>query len=117
MSQADQQRALRKQLLILRAGMERQEFAARVSELRHPTGFLSALPGLAKSGGLPWLFSLFRRYPMLGSALSMGLSKVKLPVVRYAVLGAGAFMLAWQAWKLVRQVQLERQRSEEGWGP
>jgi len=116
MSQSDQQRALRKQLLILRAGMERQEFATRVSEIRHPGGFLSALPGLAKSGGLPWLFSLFRRYPMLGSALSMGLSKAKLPAMRYAVLGAGAFMLAWQAWKLVQQVRHEHMRSEDNWG-
>ncbi|MEO8023220.1 hypothetical protein [Polaromonas sp.] len=100
MSDAATQRALRKQLLLVRSATERAELAQAVRAARQSaTAFKSGVPGLAMGKGLPLALGLIRRAPLISSVLPLVLAGVRRPLLRYALLGAGSALLVWKAYQ------------------
>lgn len=100
MSDAASQRALRKQLLLLRSATERAELVHTVTAVRQlATGFGKVTPGLAMGRGLPLALGLLKRAPLLRPLLSLALAGARKPVLRYGVLAAGAAFVAWKGWQ------------------
>lgn len=93
------QRVLRKQLLLMRAATERAEMVHAIDAARQSaTFFKSGVPDLVFAKGLPLVLGLLRA-PWAGSVLSLALSGARRPLLRYALLGAGAALLAWKGYQ------------------
>ena len=97
---ATTQRALRKQLLLMRAATERAEMVGAVGAARQSAAFFTSggVPG-ALAKGLPLVLGLIKRAPLVSSLLTLALSGARRPLLRllrYGLLGAGAALLAWK---------------------
>jgi len=100
MSDAAGQRALRKQLLLMRSATERAELAQAVHATRQSVvAFKSGIPGRAVGKGLPLALGLIKRLPLISSVLPLVLAGVRRPLLRYALLGAGSALLAWKGYQ------------------
>ncbi|RZS77943.1 hypothetical protein [Pigmentiphaga kullae] len=109
----------RKELLLARSSIERMELAAHLHQIKEavtPGQVLkSVLPSLGGSRGMAtamqaWRF--LRRYPIVSSAASMVLARVRLGgVFRLLKLGGGA-VAAYQAYKLWRAIKEDRSRPD-----
>ena len=106
MSDADAstERALRKQLLLMRAAMERAEMVGAVDAARQSLTFFRSggIPGLALAKGLPLALGLLKRAPLVSSLLTLALSGARRPLLhllRYGLLGAGSALLAWKGYQ------------------
>jgi len=109
----------RQELLLARSSIERMELAAHLHQIKEavtPGQVLkSVLPSLGGSGGMAtamqaWRF--LRRYPIVSSAASMLLARVRLGgVFRLLKLGGGA-VAAYQAYKLWRAIKEDRSRPD-----
>lgn len=116
-----QLRALRKELLIVRASVERAEMASSVIELREAVthfswlrflvpGFSGASTGVGRAGA--GLGNLLKQYPLLSSVVSLVLAKplresvasAARPVVKWG----GLALTAWEAWRIWQQVRRQR---------
>jgi len=94
------QRALRKQLLLMRSATERAEMAQALGAARQSvTMFKGGVPGLALGKGLPLALGLLKRAPLLSPVLSLVLAGARRPLVRYALLGAGSALLVWKGYQ------------------
>ena len=94
------QGAMRKQLLLMRAATERAEMVHTMDAARQSATFLrSGVPGLALSKGLPLALGLLKRAPLISSALPLLLAGARRPLLRYALLAAGAGLLAWKGYQ------------------
>ncbi|CAD6541477.1 DUF3318 domain-containing protein [Paraburkholderia sabiae] len=122
-------RALRKELLIVRADVERMELAQATLELRHAVTHFSWLkfivPGFSAMGGMPWsrrrggaaggIGALLKEYPLISSIVSLVLAKP----IRNSVLGAAKPALkwgsvglaAWEAFRIYQQVKRESRKT------
>lgn len=119
MSDAASERALRKQLLLVRSAMERAELAQAVRATRQSAaGFKRGVPGLAVGKGLPLVLGLIRRAPLISSMLPLVLAGARRPLLRYAVMGAGAALLVWKGsqW-LAGQREPATEPAEDGNSP
>ncbi len=98
---ATTQRALRKQLLLMRAATERAEMVRALGAARQSVSFFKSggVPGLALAKGLPLALGLLKRAPLVSSLLSLALSGVRRPLLRYGLLGAGSALLAWKGYQ------------------
>ncbi|WP_309679570.1 hypothetical protein [Polaromonas sp.] len=98
---ATTQRELRKQVLLMRAAMERAEMVGAIDAARQRVIFFkNGVPSLALAKGLPLALALLRRAPLLSSLLSLALSGARrLPLLRYGLLGAGAALLVWKGYQ------------------
>ncbi|MDO9401420.1 MAG: hypothetical protein Q7T46_08240 [Polaromonas sp.] len=97
---ATTQRALGKQLLLMRAATERAEMVRAIGAARESaTFFKSGVPGLVLAQGLPLALGLLKRAPWAGSVLSLALPGARRPLLRYALLGAGSALLAWKGYQ------------------
>lgn len=97
---ATTQRAMRKQLLLMRAAMERAEMVGAIDAARQrATFFTSGVPGLALAKGLPLALGLLKRAPLVSSLLTLALSGARRPLLRYGVLGAGSALLVWKGYQ------------------
>jgi hypothetical protein len=105
-------RALRKELLIARADVERMELAQASADLRHSVKNFSVLKFLVPGrSGKGWgkLTGLLKQYPVLSSLASLILTKpvrTKLlrstkPVLKWGGLG----LLAWEAYRVWKQMK------------
>lgn len=110
------QRALRKQLLLMRSATERAELVQALGAARQSVTMLrSGVPGLALVKGLPFALGLLRRAPLLTPALSLVLASARRPLLRYALLGAGSALLVWKAYQwLADQRQPATGLADEG---
>ena len=100
MSDAAGQRALRKQLLLIRSATERAELAQALHAARQSVAALKrGVPGLAVGKGLPLALGLMKRLPLIRSVLPLVLAGVRRPLLRYALLGAGAGLLVWKGYQ------------------
>ena len=102
MSDAAGQRALGKQLLLIRSATERAELAQAMHAARQSVAALKrGVPGLAVGKGLPLALGLIKRLPMISSVLPLVLAGVRRPLLRYALLGAGAGagLLVWKGYQ------------------
>jgi len=115
MSDAAGQRALRKQLLLMRSATERAELAQAVRATRQSAAaFKSGVPGLAMGKGLPLALGLIRRAPLISSVLPLVLAGARRPLLRYALLGAGAALLVWKGYQwLADQRESEADPTED----
>ncbi|WP_109482385.1 DUF3318 domain-containing protein [Paraburkholderia sp. C35] len=116
-------RALRKELLIVRADVERMELAQATLELRSAVTHFSWLkfivPGFA--GSMPWarkrgvaaggIGALLKEYPLISSIASLVLAKpirntvfaTAKPVFKWGSVG----LAAWEAYRIYQQVKRE----------
>ncbi len=118
MNDATTQRALRKQLLLMRAATERAEMVGAVGAARQAVVFPKvAASGLALFKCLPLALGLLKRAPVLSSVLSLGLSGVRRPLLRYALMGAGSALLAWKGYEwFVSRKQLPHETPSDAEG-
>ncbi|MDW5443878.1 hypothetical protein [Polaromonas sp. SM01] len=109
MSDASTQRALRKQLLLMRAATERAEMSGAFGTARQSLSFLkSGVPNLALSKGLPLAMGLFKRAQLFSPVLSLAFSSVRgRPLLRNLMLGAGSALLAWKGYQWLTGQQAE----------
>jgi hypothetical protein len=119
-------RALRKELLLVRADVERMELAQATVDLRQAVTHFSWLkfivPGLA---GMRWskartasagIGSLLKEYPLISSIASMLLAKPlratvaasAKPVLKWGSLG----LAAWEAYRIWQQMKNESRRTK-----
>lgn len=116
---APQMRALRKELLLVRASVERAEMAESLAEIRASLSNFRALrflvPGFGRSsaGGMAsGLGKLIKQYPLLGSLASLILAKplrtrifsAARPVIKWG----GLAFTAWEAYRVWQQVRRQR---------
>jgi hypothetical protein len=117
-----QLRALRKELLLMRADVERMELAQSTTELRqaimHFNWLRFLVPGFgglrrgASKGGDAGVAALLKSYPLISSIASILLAKpirARLiagakPVLKWGSLG----IAAWEAYRIWQQVKRER---------
>ncbi len=106
------QRALRKQLLLLRAETERAELVQALGAARQSvTALKSGVPGLALGKGLPLALGLIKRAPLITPLLSLVLAGARRPLLRYALIGAGSGLLVWKAYRWLAE---QRGKPDEG---
>jgi hypothetical protein len=102
-----QEQQLRKHMLIMRAQIERIELTNEANALREALSMTSllraTLPLLTLRQGLPLLFGAFRRYPLLGSAISAIGAGMKSSAFGRAVRWAGLALAIWQGYSWVRR--------------
>ncbi len=134
-----QMRALRKELLLVRASVERAEMTASIIELRETVthfswlrflvpGFGRAAASASRSTGAfgSGLSSLLKQYPILSSLVSFvvakplrdGIASAAKPVVKWGGLAFTAYE-AWRVWQQMRRhrdggdLQARRAASDE----
>ena len=94
------QRALRKQLLLMRSATERAELVQALGAARQSVSVLKGgVPGGALGKGLPLALGLLRRAPLITPVLSLVLAGARRPLLRYALLGAGSALLVWKGYQ------------------
>jgi hypothetical protein len=98
-----QELALRKELLVMRASIERAELAQQISAIRHPQqaswwrkGIQLALPSLLKGRGAGVALALLRKLPALLSASSFLIHKTKHPVILRGLRWASITLVTWK---------------------
>ncbi len=112
MSDDSTERALRKQLLLMRAATERAQMVGVIDAARQSaTFFKGGVSGLALTQSLPLMLGLLKRAPLAGSVLSLLWSGARRPLLRYTVLAAGSALLAWKGyqWWVDRAAQPSKQ--------
>ena len=93
------QRALRKQLLLMRSATERAELVHTIGAVRQAAFvFKSGVPGLAMGKGLPLALGLLKRASLISPVLSLVLAGARRPLLRYLMLGASSALLVWKAY-------------------
>lgn len=108
------QRALRKQLLLMRSATERAELVQALGAARQSvTMFKGGVPGGALVKGLPLALGLLRRAPLITPVLSLVLAGARRPLLRYALLGAGSALLVWKGYQWLA----DQRRPDEGDSP
>lgn len=100
MSDTTNPRELRKQLLLMRSSTERAELVQAMQATRQSASSLTnSVPGLAVGKGLPLVLGLLKRAPLISPVLSLVLTGARRPLLRYALLGTGAALLAWKGYQ------------------
>ncbi len=104
---------LRKQMLLMRAAVERVELSQHLHELREAASVSAivrnAMPGDRSRSVASRAFDLIKQYPFLTSAVSLFASRFKLPILRIATKWGGAATLIYQLWSLWQRSQIGRQ--------
>ena len=122
-----QLRALRKELLIVRADVERAELLESYVHLREAVTHFSWLrflvPGFGKQRGGPLgstVGGLLKQYPMLSSLVSLILAKpLRASVVSPApprIKWTGIAFTAWEAYRVWQQIRQQRRTSARSSG-
>ncbi|MDE1183419.1 DUF3318 domain-containing protein [Paraburkholderia sp.] len=118
---APHMRALRKELLLVRADVERMELAQATVELREAVTHFSWLkflvPGFAgarmgtKSGSMAGFGALLKEYPLISSLASMALAKPLRSTVaagaKPALKWGSLALAAWEGYRIYKQVRDE----------
>jgi hypothetical protein len=118
-------RALRKELLLVRADVERMELAQATLELRRAVTHFSWLKFIVPGfGAMPWgrrrgaaasIGALLKEYPLISSIVSLVLAKpirntvtaTAKPVLKWGSLG----LAAWEAFRIYQQIKRETGKS------
>ncbi|MEX3979526.1 DUF3318 domain-containing protein [Paraburkholderia sp. EG287A] len=113
-----QLRALRKELLLVRASVERAEMAEALVDIRATVTNFSWLrfvvPGFGRSGGgvASGLGSLLKEYPLVSSLISLIVAKpLRTSIVsaaRPVIKWGGLAFTAWEAYRVWQQVRRQR---------
>ena len=95
---------LRKQMLVMRAAVERVELAQQVLDVRRAATLSAvvrnAMPGDRTRSVASRLFDLVRRYPFVASATSLVVKRMKVPIIVKATKWGGAATVGqlWHLW-------------------
>ncbi|WP_028225907.1 DUF3318 domain-containing protein [Paraburkholderia ferrariae] len=112
-----QLRALRKELLIVRASVERAELTETIVELRETVTHFSWLkflvPGFGRARGVAaagaGIGSLLKQYPLLSSIASLIVAKPLrsslVSAARPLIKWGGLAFTAWEAWRVWQQIR------------
>lgn len=102
MSDSDTSLMLKKQMLMTRSALEREEMVRAIHATSQSTLFLrSHLPGMALARSLPLAVNLMQRARVLAPILPFIWAGVRRPLLRYTLLGGVAALLAWRAGRWV----------------
>lgn len=103
---------LRKQMLLMRAAVERVELSQHVSDLQRATTLSAivrnAMPGDRSRSLASRAFELIKSYPFLASATSLVATRFKLPILRIATKWGGAAAVVYKLWGLWQRSQVGR---------
>ncbi len=103
---------LRKQMLLMRAAVERVELSQHVLELRRAATLSAivrnAMPGDRSRTLASRAFDLIKRYPFLTSATSLVAARFKLPILKLATKWGGAATVIYKLWGLWQKSQAGR---------
>ena len=98
---------LRKQMLTMRAAVERVELAHHLSEVRRAATVSAivrnALPGDRSRSWASRAIDLAKRYPFITSAASLIAARFKFPLLTTAAKLGGAAALGYKLWDLWQQ--------------
>jgi hypothetical protein len=117
-----QLRALRKELLIVRASVERAEMAGTIVELRaratHFSWLRFLVPGFSRSGNVAaagaGIGGLLKQYPLLSSLVSLVVAKPLrsslISAARPIIKWGGLAFTAWEAYRVWQQMRRQNGR-------
>lgn len=95
---------LRKQMLLMRAAVERVELAHHILDLRRAATISAivrnAMPGDRSRSLASRAFEMIRRYPFIASATSLLASRFKFPILAAATKWGGAATIGYKLWEL-----------------
>jgi len=96
--------ALRKQMLLMRAAVERVELAQQVLDVREAATlsaiFRNALPGDRSRSLASRALDIVKRYPFVTSAVSIVASRFKMPIIAFAAKWGGTATIGYKLWEL-----------------
>lgn len=103
---------LRKQMLLMRAAVERVELSQHVLDLRRAATLSAivrnAMPGDRTRTLASRAFDLIKSYPFLASATSLVASRFKLPILKLATKWGGTATVVYKLWGLWQKSQAAR---------
>jgi threonine/homoserine/homoserine lactone efflux protein len=95
---------LRKEMLVMRAAVERVELAHHMLDLRRASTMSAivrnAMPGDRSRSVASRLFEMVKRYPFVASAASLLAARFKFPVVVAATKWGGIATIGYKVWEL-----------------
>jgi hypothetical protein len=95
---------LRKQMLLMRAAVERVELAQHVLDVREAATLSAivrnALPGDRSRNVASRLFDLLKSHPVVTSAVSIVAARFKIPIIAFAAKWGGAATIGYKLWEL-----------------
>ena len=95
---------LRKQMLLMRAAVERVELAHHVLDLRRAATISAivrnAMPGDRTRSVASRAFDVIKRYPFITSATSLLAARFKFPILAAATKWGGAATVGYKLWEL-----------------
>ena len=95
---------LRKQMLLMRAAVERVELAHHILEVRQAATISAivrnAMPGDRTRSLASRAFDVIKRYPFITSATSLLAARFKFPVLAAATKWGGAATVGYKLWEL-----------------
>jgi hypothetical protein len=95
---------LRKQVLLMRAAIERVELAHHVLDVRRAATLSAivrnAMPGDRSRSLASRAFEVIRRYPFITSATSLIAARFKFPILAAATKWGGAATIGYKLWEL-----------------
>ncbi len=98
---------LRKQMLLMRAAVERVELAQHVLEVREAATLSAivrnAMPGDRSRGVASRTFETLKRFPFLASAASLVAAQFKFPILKVATKWGGLATVGYKLWMLWQQ--------------
>lgn len=107
MGESTAQLKLRKQMLLMRAAVERVELAHHLSEVRRAATFnaivRNALPGDRSRSWWSRALETVKRYPFIASAASLLAAQYKFPIAATAAKWGGLATVGYKLWNLWRQ--------------
>lgn len=114
MSRSDTPLKLRKQMLLMRAAVERIELAQHLDDLRRAATlsaiFRNSMPSAHARTFAARVVELVKRYPFVTSAASLIAARFPLPVLKLAVKWGGIATFCYRLWLLWQKHQSERRR-------
>ena len=95
---------LRKQMLLMRAAVERVELAHHILEVRQAATVSAivrnAMPGDRTRSVASRAFEMIKRYPFITSATSLLAARFKFPILAAATKWGGAATVGYKLWEL-----------------
>lgn len=104
MAQSSVPLKLRKEMLVMRAAVERVELAHHILDLRRASTMSAivrnALPGDRSRSVASRLFEMVKRYPFVASATSLIAARFKFPILAAATKWGGVATIGYKLWEL-----------------
>ena len=111
MSQSATPLKLRKQMLLMRAAVERVELAQHILDVREAATFSAivrnAMPGDRSRSVASRAFEVVKRYPFVTSGASLLAAQFKFPILKAAAKWGGIATVGYKLWELWQKMHPE----------